>query len=453
MIDNKQLDINQKITIIISILIIISISSILSLSVSVFVMQVFLGIITIPLILRRDYKTSKLYLIILLISILFIFLVYYANQLYYGNPYYIGGSDDLRFEQWGFDIYNSNIYMPHKVMKLGIIGMYHNSPFYAVFIALLIKFSSLFGGYNSFLPRFMNAYFLIWVCMIIEYLLKKYTNLSKRAILLTIAGFAMMPNIQYINSHVFRDTLNMLQIFLIILTFERIFSNRNFLHKISNIFILPILVYITYYTRVNSLAFAGVIILLTISEFFNIKKRYIALTIVPLIFASDILNILGLERFIKGYSSYVLNIAGDGLSSFVFRQPLLPLGVVFRVLYAFITPFPNFFGLFKDSSKLLFDFVSLLIYLGVMVQVLVVPFIIKRIFKFDWLSFSFLSWFLAVIISTFTFRHVIFYYPFMVAVAVDGYLKTKLKTRKVILFLSSFTVICFGLIYLSLKVF
>ena len=52
-----------------------------------------------------------------------------------------------------------------------------------------------------------------------------------------------------------------------------------------------------------------------------------------------------------------------------------------------------------------------------------------------------------------TFRHVILYYPFMVAVAVDGYLDTTLNNRKIILFLSGFSAFCFGLIYVALKLF
>jgi hypothetical protein len=79
------------------------------------------------------------------------------------------------------------------------------------------------------------------------------------------------------------------------------------------------------------------------------------------------------------------------------------------------------------------------------------PFIIKRIFRFDWLSFSFLGCFLPVIAMTFTFRHVILYYPFMVAMAVDGYFSTKLNNRKMIMFLWGIIAFCLSLIYVVLK--
>lgn len=451
--NDRILNKNQKVLILAVFTTIIILSSILTFSLTVFVMQLLLGFITIPLILKKNYNTAKLYITIFIISILFVFLVYLANQLHYGQPYYIGGSDDLKFEQWGVDLYYANIYNPSKILETQIIGQYHNSPFFVVYISVILKFSDFFGGYSTFIPRIVNVYFLLWICMILEYILTKYANLSKRKTMFTITGFSLMPNIQYVNSHVFRDTFNLLQIFLIVLLFDQIMTRKNLIFKLICIALFPILIYTTYYTRTNSLAFASVILFLIVGEHFKIKKRYMFLILIPLIMMSNILDVVRLRYFIDRYSSYVSNIVGDGLSGYVFNRPLLPLGVLFRAFYAFITPFPDFFGLFKESSKILFDFVQLLIYLGVLVQILALPFIIKRLTKIDWLSLSFISWFGAIIITTFTFRHIIFYYPFMVAVAVDGYLTTACKNRKIILLLSGFTGVCFGAIYVSIKLF
>lgn len=151
-----------------------------------------------------------------MVSLVFVFLVYYGNQFYYGNPYYIGGSDDLKFENWGYDVYDANLFLPHNVMKKQILDRYNNAPFYAVIIAILIKISNWVDGYTTFLPRILNVYFLIWICMILEYLANKYANIPRDKLLFVIGGFALMPNIQYINSHVFRDTFNLLQVFLIV---------------------------------------------------------------------------------------------------------------------------------------------------------------------------------------------------------------------------------------------
>ncbi len=454
MINNKELNKkNQNFLILIGFITIIILSSMLTFSFPVLITQLLLSSITLPLIFKKNYRFAKLYLVIFLISTIFLFLVYFANQSYYGEPYYIGGSDDLKFEQWGYDVYRSEILDPYNVLESGVIGIYHNSPFFAVYMSLLFRFSNIFGKYTTFLPRIINIYFLIWICMIVEYLLCKYAKFTDKKIYFSIALFAFMPNIQYINSHVFRDTFNLLQILLIIFLFDKIIERNNIISKALNVAALYALMYFTYYTRANSLAFAGVIIFLILGEHFKIKKRYLVILILPLILMSDIFEILRLRFFIESYSRYVSNIAEDGLSKFIFRKPLLPIGVFLRALYAFITPFPNFFGLFNNIEKILFDLTIFLTYLGVLVQILGVPFIIKRIMKFDWLSLSFLSWFIAVIITTFTFRHIILYYPFMTAVAVDGFCNAQTNNRRIILVLSGFTAVCFGLMYISLKLF
>ncbi len=442
-----------KLMILLSMMLCVILSSILAFSFAVFIMQLFLASITFPMIIKRDYKIAKLYLIIFIISLIFVFLIYIANNLYYGSPYYIGGSDDINFENEGRLIINSGMISPSKILESGIIGKWHNATFYSVYISILIKISDYLGGYSTFLPRILNIYFLIWCCILLEYLLKKYANFTTQNTYISIALFSLTPNVQYINSHVFRDTFNLLQILLIIYLFDKLFSNKNYTRKILYIALLAFLIYITYYTRKNALAFAGAVCIFIIGEKFRINKIYIIIFIILIVVMGNVLGVMSLSGFIESYRVYVLGIAGDGLSRYVFGQSLLPWGIFLRAFYAFIIPFPNFFRLFKDPTKILFDLVSFLIYLGVLIQILVIPFIIKRIIKFDWLSLSFLSWFLAVIISTFTFRHVILYYPFMVAVAVDGYLNTPSNNRKLILFLSGISAFCFGLIYISLKLF
>lgn len=447
----------QKRAIIIAYLMMIILSSFIASSIATFIMQILLFIITLPFLLNSNYKMAKLYIIIFYLSILFVFLVYIGNEAYYGKPYYIGGSDDLQFEEQGKIVYNADLYTPKTVLESKIIGEYNSSPYFAVYISILMRFSDFFDGYSTFMPRIANIYYLIWICMILNHIFNKYFSLSSKKNFYITAGFALMPNIQYINSHVFRDTFNLLQMILIIHLFNVIITNKNLYYRLLSLIALPFLVFITYYTRTSSLVFPAVIIFLYTAKHlvdrYNIEKKYILISIISLIVITYVLNLFNLSYYIKTYTNYVLNIAGDGLSRFVFSPPLLPFGVFLRALYAFITPFPNFFTLFNNSQQLIIDIIRMLIYFGVVVQILFIPFIIKRIIKFDLLSLSFLSWFLAVIITTFTFRHVIMYYPFMVAVAVDGYFDTTKKDRKIILCLSGVIAFCLGLLYIKLKSF
>jgi hypothetical protein len=446
---------DSKLTIATLMLFIIIASSILTFSLPVLIMQFIMATITIPLIVKKDYKTAKLYFVIFIVSLSFVFIVYLANQYFYGSPYYIGGSDDLKFEEWGRDVYHANLLNPSKILESGLIGRHHNSPFFVVYISLLIRFANFWGGYSTFLPRIMNVYFLIWICIIFESLLKKYTNFTDNKIYFTIALFALMPNTQYINAHIFRDTFNLFQIFFIAYLFDKLMSKKIDINTIIYLLTLAALIFITFYTRKNALAFAGALILFMSVKKINLRRNYflIPLFCLPIVMLTNLTQAIRLDYFIETYSNYVLNIAGDGLSRFVFQQPLIPFGALFRAMYALVSPFPNFFSLFKEPNSFLYDIVMLLIYMGVVIQVLAIPFILKRAFKLDWLALSFLAWFLATIATTFTFRHMIFYYPFMVALGVDGYISLNKKTRVKTLFLISLAGLSLSLIYASLKVF
>ncbi|MFJ7729658.1 hypothetical protein ACIQXV_26600 [Neobacillus sp. NPDC097160] len=428
-------------------------SSILTFSFPVFIMQVLMMSITLPLITRKDYRMVKLYLFIFAYSLAFVFLIYIANNLSYGSPYYFGGSDDINFENEGKIINNSGMLNPKEILESGIIGFWHNAPFFSLYISALIKFSDWFGGYNTFLPRIMNVYYLVWICLIFEYFLKKYTQFTDKKVFYSILFFTLTPNIQYINAHVFRDTFNLLQILLIVLLFEKLLSNQKYFRKILTLVTLPLLIYITYYTRINSLVFAGALCGLILAKKLRINNILFLIAIIPILFMSNFFAAIRFDYFIKSYSSYTLELAGNGLSRYVFEQPLIPFGLIFRVFYALITPFPNFFGLFKDEKMILLDFSMLLVFIGVIFQILSVPFILKRLLKFDWLSLSFLILFFSIISTTFTFRHVLIYYPLMVAVGVDGYLSLSKNRRVKYLYLSGTVGLFFALIYMILKVF
>jgi hypothetical protein len=443
---------NQKVIFIFALLFLVIISSILTFSFPVFIMQIFMMAITLPIIIRKNTSLARLYLIIFAYSLSFVFLIYIANDMAFGSPYYIGGSDDVNFENEGKVINNSGIFNPAKILESGIIGLWHNAPFFSLYISGLISFSNWFGDYSTFLPRIMNVYYLLWICMTVEYLLKKYADFTEKKVFYTVLIFALMPNIQYINAHVFRDTFNLLQIMLIVLLFEKLLSNKNFGRKIFIPLILALLIFITYYTRINSLVFATGLCFFILSKKLKINNLLFLVAIAPILLMSNFLEAIRLDYFLKSYGSYVLEIAGDGLSRFVFEQPLLPLGILFRAFYALITPFPNFLGLFKDPSMALLDFTMTLVFIGVILQILSIPFIFKRLLKFDWLSLSFFILFLPIIGTTFTFRHVLIYYPLMVAVAVDGCMSLPKNTRKKYLFFSGFLGVSLALIYILLKI-
>ena len=112
-------------------------------------------------------------------------------------------------------------------------------------------------------------------------------------------------------------------------------------------------------------------------------------------------------------------------------QPLPPFGMILRALYALITPFPNFLGLFRKPARLLYDFVMFFIYIGVIIQILGIPlFILKGILELIGYPCHSQIWFLAVIATTFTLLDMLFFItPFLVSVWSRWSSDFKKKTR------------------------
>ena len=81
---------------------------------------------------------------------------------------------------------------------------------------------------------------------------------------MTLLVVGLSPNIQYINAHIFRDTVNFLQVLMIVLVFDKVVSSRNL--RVAYLAMLVPLVYMTFYTRANSLVFAAGLCLIISNE-------------------------------------------------------------------------------------------------------------------------------------------------------------------------------------------
>ncbi len=424
-------------------------SSLLTGSISVIVLSTILMFLTIFFLKNHSIQEVRLYLIVFSVAMIFMFFVHGANTEAFNLPYYKGGSDDLQFERDALKVLAANVYTPDQLLGT-VLNQFHNASFYVVFVAAIMKFASWFDGYTTFLPKVVNVFLLMWLTMLISYLLRKYAQFTSGKILWFIGLFALTPNILFINSYVFRDTLNMLQIVLLVVCIDKLFVKKWGALQVLTAMAIPLIFYTTFYTRENSLVFAAIMSILILFRKLNIRYFYIFLINIPVVAFSSLLENIRFDYFYEKYSEYQ-TVISSGLSNFIFEQPLFPLGFFLRFGYAFITPFPNFPGLFRVSGQEQLDWMFFFIYLVVVVQILCVPLIFKRLLVIDWLSLSFIFCLFGVILTTFTFRHVIFYYPFMVALAIDGYTRTQPQMRWLsILFMMTSIVLMFFL-YVQLK--
>ena len=397
---------------------------------SVFIFQLLCGMITFVLCMKIKADNRMLWalLAIYIVSSIFIGILFEANVLSYGTPYYLGDSDDLQIELRAQECLDAGVFSPSSILQ--VIGS-HNSPGYVSYIEILMIISNMFDGYTTYIPRIINIYFLIWICLLLRYFFKKYTNMSDNATLYSWAIFALTPNILYINAHVFRDTLNLLQILMAIWFFDITLTAKRYYKKLIALLLFITMLDSIIYIRYNAVLFVvAIAFMLLIRSCYNTRWIvYVLAGIFLCLLAPLLLDEFKIFLYIKGYAQYILNRHEHGLGAFIFKQPILPFGIFLRAAYALISPFPAFWSLFHEPHKFLLDCVWVFIYLGVFIQIILIPFIIHRLLCFDWLSKVFLCTFLPVIISTFTFRHVILYYPFMVALAVDGVCSLPIQKR------------------------
>ena len=78
-----------------------------------------------------------------------------------------------------------------------------------------------------------------------------------------------------------------------------------------------------------------------------------------------------------------------------------------------------FFDLFKNQGEIFYDIVYALIYIEVILQIINIPIIIRRIAKLDSIAFLSLFFLSLYALGTFTFRHILFVYPYMAVLYVD----------------------------------
>ena len=141
----------------------------------------------------------------------------------------------------------------------------------------------------------------------------------------------------------------------------------------------------------------------------------------------------------------------DGLSSVIFSQNLIPFGIILRFIYGFFIPFPA--GIFDLNflEEPLFSSLRTIVYLGTVFQLFFIPYFFKSIKSFSFETICYIAVYLAIITTTFTFRHFLITYPFLAIVTSEEYYKTSASNRKQIkemVYISLFALI---LIYLFLK--
>lgn len=399
-----------------------------------------------------------IYIGVLSISLIFVVFVYAGNMAEYGNSYYIGGSDDKTYETKALQAMSENLFTPQAIQSQ-ILSEHDVGSLYYSFLSVVSYLAKPFGGYSTWLGRTLNVFMLIYTLMLTHYLILLVDPQKRRLANISVLVIAGMPLVQYVNSHVFRDTMNLFLVMLITVMLTKIFYRKFTIggyKRVGVLFDFVLLfssVILLYYLRKNSLIYPVLIFSFIVFDqykatvfsfakelYIEHKLKFSFLIISMIAIPIVILVILVQSRFINlayyvdFYTEYKQTQAAGGLSYYVFDTPILPLGIIFRSLYAFVSPFPSVNGAMIGIRTFGVETVMLTVSAGVGATFFMLPYIFKRILRFDWISLSFIMIFLSIVVTTFTFRHMIFYYPFMMILGVDGILASSKSERKVYLF-------------------
>lgn len=399
-------------------------------------------------------STYKQLIISIMISFAFMLLAYWGMIETYGIPYY--GGDDQNFEQFGHQIFQSGI-MRFSAIPY-IKGMWYAKG-YLLVIAWIERLANLVGEYSTFLPRILNMY--LWLSIsVLTY--KRYKNkienshLAKKGLLV----LSVFPNALYISAHVYRDTLVCFLIVVLVFQFEDLLTviqrKKISLALVPKIAILISGFYMLYYIRSQMCYCVAAIWVIGILERrIDLKriqqtKKYIALAslfiiLLLLMQATGALDLM--KAIVNGYSDLRYSQT-SGLSRFIFKTPLLPFGIILRAIWGLVSPFPGEILQADFLHQPISSIVTALVCFGTIYQIFLLPYLIKGLLKLDYESLRFMVIYVAIIATTFTFRHFLMIYPFSVEIILREYSTTSLERRRKSLLNVLFTLLIMSSLYL-----
>lgn len=413
------------------------------------------GLIVYWLSRKLDYKSLLSILVIKLIAVGVVLLVYYGNMHLYGAPYYIGGSDDLYFETVAREFINNSIKWPWNY--------YDSSSNIAGFYWLLSRIMIVSGveKYHTLAFRFLNVSFLIATAELVCILMRNKENYSDRHARIVMILISLFPNSLYLSAYVFRDTLSLFLLmlgFVLSIDFFSTEKETNILCKKRNniVLLLVALMFISFWIRKELVVFIIVAFM-----FCALRDKSIRLTntykyIIVIAFVFFLFYKVGAIQFIlakiERYLQYRIDVSNTGgLSHFIFSQKIIPFGFVLRFLYGLISPLPV--GLLNITNIFLNEiyFFDSLVSLGTCVQIVALPFLFRNIKKIDKYMLMYTFILTSVVVTTFTFRHFLLGYPFMIILIMRQFWELEKKKRVMYGAVGAIQFVLMSLLYIFIK--
>jgi hypothetical protein len=427
-------------------------------SISVLITYIIIGSVGLSIVWRGGRSAISLFILaygVVNLAAVFLYIIYIQR---YGSPYFIGGSDDLMYENYAHLVAQTFWMHDPEDIKLLINVPGHNSIGYVYLLSLLIRFSEFFGGYNTMIPRILNAGILGLVAVLLSRIAMQI-GLRKKDSLIAGIWVILFPMMFYSAAHVFRDTITLLILLSCLYLALAISTHRSkIFHPVWLIYSLPFPLLILMILEFRAFYAIPIISMLLSAWFFKIMpvvrlRLWHASFIFPAIVISWQLasETQIVTSAISTMTRYALKFelasrtGFDGLSQVLFNLPQ-PLQTFGRLGYALVTPLPVLYSKIEwnllGMGALVQFYFSTFVILG-MRLVYRCPRMLPIVFGFLIICFSY-------VMGTFTFRHSTQWFPFAILLGIIGY-RHYWYYRKLVFLLCTFILGLSAISYLYLK--
>lgn len=354
-------------------------------------------------------------------------IIYFLMTAQYGVPYDMSGTDDYYADTvWSDGLIEDEIFTINQINSSGKWSNYNNK-LHLIIIVWMKKLTGCVGGYHTLDFRIFNMMLWLITAMIIGYYAKMYLHATEKEIRMIIGVLGLLPNAVFISALVYRDTI---VTFLVVLSFYLCIGlkERRIYEKAVILFVMLIILYMTYYTRMQAVLFVLANILVSYVYPFHKKRlfhlglyfRKIFIVLVVIIGTVVLWQILShqLVYYIELYTK--LHSGSTGVEGFIYGLPILPFGWAIRMLYYLLLPLyirdivP--LNIVSDPLSLLRCYVTW----GSLFMWTLYPYVIRYLRKMNNMCvLLILEWFVAAVITG-GFRHVMVMYPLLVTIAVHA---------------------------------
>lgn len=375
----------------------------------------------------------RLFLFIFSINVLFVLFLYGIYLGRYGVPYFQGGSDDVLFENAARQFVDNFAWYDYR----SAMGWYTARLFtgYAYILSLFYRVGRVVGGYHTLAPRFFNSFLLALLVVMVSRAARRDFTLTSWLAVGAGLWLGLAPIAMFVSAHVFRDVLVVGLMFLLLYWWNGL-PRYDFRMKLAVLLLTPPLFFLLWEIRERSAQMMVLVLVFTLFSTYweNKAIRYMSLVSVMVLGIIGFMRLPSLSTLLQvyaqqyeRYAAYRSALGAGGLSGPVFAAPFA-ISAPLRVVYLMISPLPII------SMEVERTWLSV----GTLWQIALLPFAgwggwvgLHQRRMWSYLA-AFGIYFLSTALVTFTLRHILMYYPYLVlftALGVQQYLKSRHALR------------------------